>query len=279
MQDRLVWLLQRFDLHARVFQTGALCRSARFDGGDGLAYIHVLRDGSLDAYTAGAGVTRVDAPSLLLYMNPTDHRLQPRRGGVELLCASFEFGAGLSNPLAQALPGLLLVRLAEAPALGAALKLLFAEAAGMHCGRQAVLDRLMEVVLIQLLRDLMDRGVLRTGLLAGLADTRLARAINALHEDPARAWSLEQLAAVAGMSRARFATRFREVVGTTPGSYLADWRLAVAQSLLRRGRAVQLVADEVGYGSASALSRAFTARLGMSPGEWRRQAGSGAAPG
>ena len=272
MDDRLVWLLERFELRARVFQAGPLCRSARFDASDGLGYIHVLRAGAMDAETAGEGGSAVEEPTLLLYMTPTDHRLRPRGETAELVCASFEFGSGLGNPLARALPALLRVRLADAPALDATLALLFREAVERHCGRQAVLDRLMEVVIVQLLRDLMDRGVLRSGLLAGLADRRLARAINAMHARPAESWSLESLAGVAGMSRARFAARFRELVGSTPGAYLADWRLGVAQSLLRRGRPVQIVADEVGYGSASALSRAFSARLGMSPAAWRRQA-------
>jgi transcriptional regulator GlxA family with amidase domain len=134
-----------------------------------------------------------------------------------------------------------------------------------------VLDRLIEVVFIQVLRDLMDQQRLQVGLLAGLAEPRLARAINAMHADPARSWTLEDLAATAGMSRARFAVKFREVVGTTPGSYLGEWRLGVAQSLLRQGKPVQLVSDIVGYGSASALSRAFRAQVGRSPKEWVSQ--------
>jgi AraC-like DNA-binding protein len=92
-----------------------------------------------------------------------------------------------------------------------------------------------------------------------------------MHAEPARAWSLETLAATAGMSRARFAATFREVVGMTPGSYLGEWRLGVAQSLLRKGKSVQLVADVVGYGSASALSRVFRAQTGQTPTEWLRQ--------
>ena len=94
----------------------------------------------------------------------------------------------------------------------------------------------------------------RRRLLAGLADKRLARAINAMHAEPGHAWTLESLAAAASMSRARFAVRFRETVGMTPMAYLGEWRLSVAQSLLRQGRGVQAVADRVGYASASALS-------------------------
>ena len=136
--------------------------------------------------------------------------------------------------------------------------------------RQAILDRMSEVLIIQLLRELMDQGRIQSGLLAGLSNPRLVKAINAIHANPRRTWTLEELAALANMSRARFAVHFRETVGSTPMAYLGEWRLSVARSLLRGGKSVQSVADEVGYGSASALSRAFAAQTGMSPTEWRQ---------
>lgn len=271
MEDRLVWLLNCFELRARVFQAGPLCESARYDAEDGLGYIHVLRRGTLQVKTTGQPSFLLEEPSLFFFMNPTSHRLLPKDDAVDMVCASFDFGAGLRNPLAQALPEVLVLKLRDAPTLDASLDILFTEAAENHCGRQAVLDRLIEIVIVQLLRDLMDERRLEVGLLAGLAEPKLAKAINAMHAEPARAWTLEALASVAGMSRARFATRFRDTVGTTPVSYLTEWRIGVAQSLLRRGKPVQLVADAVGYGSASALSRAFTALAGVSPSDWRKQ--------
>lgn len=271
MDDRLAEILKCFDLRARVFQSGPLCRSAKYDARDGLGYIHVQHGGRLLVESPCHAPLLVEEPSLFFYMNPTSHSLVPQGGGVDLVCASFEFGAGLRHPLGRALPDVVLIRLDDMPSLNSTLELLFREAAEKHCGRQAVLDRLMEVVLVQILRDLMDRQRLQFGLLAGLADPRLAKAINAMHANPARAWSLEELAAEAGMSRSRFAARFRDIVGMPPGVYLGDWRLGVAQSLLRKGKPVQLVADVVGYGSASALSRAFRARTGQSPREWVRQ--------
>ena len=74
------------------------------------------------------------------------------------------------------------------------------------------------------------------------------------------------------MSRARFAQRFHDIVGMTPGAYLSDWRLGLAKSMLLRGSTVQNIATDVGYGSSSALSRVFSSRVGMSPTEWRRSA-------
>jgi AraC-like DNA-binding protein len=271
MNDRLVSLLKWFELRARVFQTGPLCRSETFDAGDGLSYIHVLRGGRMLVETSGQTPAQLDEPSLVFYMAPTTHHLLPQGDGAELVCASFEFGAGLHNPLVMALPEMVLVRLADLPNVTATLEVLFKEASEEHCGRQAILDRMSEVLIIQLLRELMDQGRIQFGLLAGLSDPRLAKAINALHADPARAWTLEGLASIAGMSRARFAANFHETVGATPMAYLAEWRLSAARSLLRLGKSVQLVADQVGYSSASALSRAFTAQTGLSPREWRRR--------
>jgi AraC-like DNA-binding protein len=268
MADRLANLLKHFELKARVFQAGPLCNTASYDDASGVGYIHVLQHGQLRVESALHRPLLLEEPSLFLYMNPASHRLVPRSADVSMVCASIEFGAGLHNPVAAALPGVVVIPLQELPALDMTLNVLFREAGEEHCGRQVILDRLIEVVIIQVLRDLMDQKRLRIGLLAGLAEPRLEKALNAIHADPAHNWSLEELALTAGISRARFATTFREVVGMTPGDYLGEWRLSVARTLLRKGKAVQLVADRVGYGSASALSRAFRARTGLSPSEW-----------
>jgi len=270
MEDRFVELLKHFELHSRVFQAGPLCRSAHFGAEDGFGYIHLLKKGQLRIEAPSHPEMLIDEPSLFLYMNPTSHRLIPEDEQVEMVCASFEFGAGLRNPLAQALPDVVLIRLRDMPDLAMALSLLFRESSEQHCGKQAVLDRLMEVVIIQVLRDLMDRQRLQFGLLAGLAEPRLAKAINQIHAEPSRSWTLEELALAAGMSRARFASKFRDIVGITPGAYLNEWRLGLAQAMLRRGKPVQFVADRVGYGSASALSRAFKAQTGESPKAWAK---------
>jgi len=268
--DRLIWLLKHFELRARVFQAGPMCHSARYDSGDGLGYIHVLNKGGLEVKTTGQPPLCLTEPSAFFYMNPTTHQLTPK-GEVEMICASFDFGTSTNNPLLQALPNVITLPLSDAPSLAAILKVLFFESSEQHCGRQAVLDRLIEIILIQMLRDLMNENRLDIGLLAGLADPNLVRAINAMHEQPQNSWTLENLAQTANMSRARFATRFRDTVGVTPGTYLAQWRISVAQSMLRSGKPVQLIADLVGYGSASALSRAFASHVGVSPSEWCKQ--------
>jgi AraC-like DNA-binding protein len=275
MADRLVWLLRHFELRAHVFQAGRMDHVARFRAADGLGYIHVLERGVLEIEGERHDRRLLTEPSLFVYINPTDHRLTPRDDAVKMVCATFEFGAGMCNPVRRALPDLLCIGLADMPMLEQTLALLFREAFEDHCGRQAILDRLIEVVIVQVLRDLMDEERLEFGLLAALADPRLAKAINAMHAEPAGNWTLVGLAKTAGMSRARFAARFREVVGLTPMAYLTEWRIGMAQSLLKQGKPVQFVADVAGFSSASAFSRAFRARTGQTPTTWVRRLSAG----
>lgn len=271
--DRLDALLQRFSLEARVFHTGTLCGTNDFDGSRGVGYLHLLRSGPLVIHNPRQKAVEVTQPSIVFYPAGMDHRfVTDARTGAQLACASLSFGGGAANPIVQSLPPFSVIPLASFATLGPSLELLFTEAFGGGCGRQAALNRLFEVVIIQVLRFAMTEGRTSTGMLAGLADPRLARAIVAMHEKPAHPWGLEELAAKAGMSRSRFADEFREVVGLTPGSYLTGWRITVARELLRSGRPLKLVAEEVGYASGPALSRAFRVTTKQSPREWKKAA-------
>ena len=113
------------------------------------------------------------------------------------------------------------------------------------------------------------------GMLAGLSHSKLRKAIVSMHEQPQQDWSLEALAGVSGMSRSVFAVAFRRTVGCTPGTYLQAWRVKLAQQALRQGRSLKLIANEVGYSSEAALSRAFKAQCGVAPREWRQQRNAG----
>ena len=102
----------------------------------------------------------------------------------------------------------------------------------------------------------------------GLAHPKLARALTAVHEEPSEDWTLESMANVAGMSRSAFASEFKTQVGVTPGDYLLQWRLSVAQSRLKAGASVKSVSEELGYASAASFSRAFAHSNGSSPRKW-----------
>lgn len=277
--DRLSGLLERFRVQAQLHHAGALCGINHFDASEGHGYLHVLRRGRLEVSHPAPGAIPArlcfDEPALLFYPRPLTHRFHnPPVDGADFTCARLIFDGGTENPLARALPPLIALPLARVPGLDQALALLFAETDRVRCGQRLLADRLFEVVVLQLLRWLLDHpqeaGV-RPGLITGLSDPRLARALVAMHDAPGALWTLERMAACAGMSRTAFANTFREVVGQTPADYLAGWRIALAQSRLREGRPIKLLAEELGYASPSALSRAFSAKVGRSPRDWLAQ--------
>lgn len=277
MVDRLAALLSHFSVRARTFQAGALCGIHALGAEEPYGQLHLIREGQVQVRHGRGAALHIEQPTLLLYPRPMAHRfITDRQQGADFVCAHVEFEGGAANPIVAALPAFICLPLDRLPSCEPVLRLLFSEAGSAHCGRQAVLDRLFEVVLIQVLRELMEQRQLQPGMLAGLAHERLRRAVVAMHEAPQRDWSLEALAEQAGMSRTAFATTFRDVIGLTPGSYLQRWRIGLAQKRLRQGQALKLIAAEVGYGSEAALSRAFRAQTGASPRDWRKAAGGAA---
>lgn len=268
--DRLAGLLHRFGLRARVLHGGAVSSALRFEPLVGQSHLHVVRRGSIEWQDAGGRTQHLQQPSVVLYPRPVAHRLVAGDAGAELLCAAIDFGCGDENPMLGSLPPVMCVPLAELPAVEAILGLVFAEAAARRCGHSTVLDRLAEVLFVQVMRHAIEHRLVQVGVVAGLADARLARALSAMHDDPARDWSLAELAAVAGMSRSRFAARFAAVVGVPAIEYLTRWRMGVAQGMLRRGRPPKLVAQAVGYGRSSTFGRAFAQVVGAAPTAWLR---------
>lgn len=211
---------------------------------------------------------RLDEPTLLFYPRPMAHSfVTDKNAGADFVCANISFEGGAANPLADSLPAFLYIPLKKLPDSLSILTLIFAEAEAHNCGRQALLDRLFEVVVIQLLRQLMESGSAHIGLLAGLAHPQLRCAIVAIHQAPEKDWTVETLAAESGMSRSVFSNQFRDLVGETPASYLQRWRIGLVQKWLKAGQSIKLIAEEAGYGSESALSRAFKSQCGVSPKE------------
>lgn len=278
--DRLSALLERFRVRAHLFHNGPLCGVSSFAAEPGRGFLHVLRRGDMVVtHRRHAGAPRrlaLREPSLLFYPRPLAHEFHHAPSeGCDFTCAALDFDGGSQHPLARALPPLVVLPLHQVEGLQHSLALLFAETDQVRCGHRLLADRLFEVVLLQVLRWLLDHpsesGV-STGLLVGLSDPALARALTALHEAPGEPWSLARMAQQAGMSRSAFAARFKAVVGETPASYLADWRLTIAQTRFRTGHSVKSIADELGYANASALSRLFAQRVGASPREWLARA-------
>lgn len=264
-------LLSQFGVRANLFYSGKLCGISSYDGADLRGHVHLLQAGTVILKGPGASDRLLDRPSLIFLPRPSRHQLiADEVDGAQLLCAQLAFDGGASNPISASLPDLLVLPLDELPLLADTLKWLFSEAAGGHCGREAVLDRLFELLIILLFRHLLDHHQLSTGLMAGLADVRLARSLLQMHDAPQRAWSVAELASQSNMSRAAYAVHFRSVLGQTPADYLLSWRISLAQKRLREGRPITLIADEVGYESPSALARAFRRKTGFSPRDWMK---------
>jgi len=186
---------------------------------------------------------------------------------VSMLGGYFAFDPINGSLLLDGLPKMLQIRATD-PAINsvaALVGLIRREAGEQRAGRQFVLARLIEVLLVEALRSA-PAEVTATGLLAGLRDPQLAAALRGIHTKTAHPWTLATLAREAGMSRSSFAERFARVVGMTPLNYLLQWRLAVAKNMLaREQRTVTETAFAVGYESASGFSTAFSRETGQSP--------------
>jgi transcriptional regulator GlxA family with amidase domain len=144
------------------------------------------------------------------------------------------------------------------------------ESSESRAGRELVLTRLVEILLIEALRGATGEDAPK-GLLRGLSDARLAPALRQMHAQVARSWTVPELAKTAGLSRSTFFERFTRNVGMPPMEYLLAWRMAIAKDLLRRRElGLDEVAERVGYGSASTFSTAFSRHVGGPPGRYAR---------
>lgn len=180
------------------------------------------------------------------------------------------FGTPDAALLVSLLPDRVIVR--NQPRLATLMQLIDEETRVQRAASELVLERLLEVLLIEAMRSA-STTTSAPGLARGLADERLAAALRAMHAAPQRAWSMAMLAREAALSRSAFFARFSRTVGLPPMEYLQTWRMALAKQLLRsRDLGIEQVAQRVGYGSASAFSVAFARQVGMPPARYARTA-------
>lgn len=202
-----------------------------------------------------------------------------------LVCGYLACDARLARMLLAGLPRVVRVNVRESAAgtwLEASVRYALAEARSPRPGGAGVLAKLSEVLFIEVLRLYMNEqhGEARTGWLAGVGDRIVGAALNALHKDPSHAWTLDELARTAATSRSVLAERFVQLVGSTPMQYLTQWRMLLASNLLVRSNApLASIANDVGYRTDTAFSRAFRREFGTPPAAWRRhQAAAAIAP-
>lgn len=278
-------------------------------GAERVVIFHLITEGECVAELEGQPPTRLQAGDAVLFPKGDAHRMasasgivpatgaqlsavlarRPRvisHGGggatTRLICGYLACDARLAALLLAGLPPLVRVNVRGSNAglwLEASVRYALAEARSPRPGGSGVLAKLAEVLFIEVLRlHMNENGEGRTGWLAGLGDRVVGAALGALHERPAHAWTLEELARVAAVSRSVLAERFQGLVGTPPMQYLTQWRMLLAANLLCRSSApLARIAEDVGYQTDTAFSRAFRREYGMPPASWRRQRAAEAA--
>ncbi|WP_433163238.1 AraC family transcriptional regulator [Kribbella sp. CA-247076] len=228
------------------------------------------------AMVQGAAVLTVEGQSPLrlaegavaIIVGPTPYALSDGESAV-LVTGAYDVHSGVCDRVLGGLPSVLYVE--SGAEVGRAVSMLGHELDGDRAGRKALLDRLVDLVLLTALREWLDRP--DSGAppwYTAQNDPAVGAALALIHAEPARRWTVEELARAAAMSRAAFSRRFRDLVGEPPMSYLTCWRLCLASDLLRQtDDTLATVARKVGYANAFALSAAFTRFYGVRPGEYR----------
>jgi AraC-like DNA-binding protein len=215
-----------------------------------------------DAMGPGAGVSRQMTAG------------EPEDGPpIAFFCGAYRFEGDLCDSLLTALPDTLSVRPVSGSTLRATMDLLAREMLNARPGQQTLLDRLLDVALVQILREHFSVHASRApGWFRASADPRIGAALRALHADPAHAWTVAELAQHALLSRSAFARQFTDLLGTAPLTYLGAWRMALAREQLRdTDDSLAAVANSLGYASEFSFAAAFKRHHGTSPGRWRRQ--------
>jgi len=244
-----------------------------------------LQGGDLVAFPRGDAHSLVDAPEgvalpaeEILQGQDLDHYGPVTYGGnglpATVLCGYFQFDRDRPHPLVAALPPLIHIRGSDGynfAWLQTALNFMIHETKAARPGAEAVVNRLAEVLFVQMVRAYIEQSDAPPGMLAAIADKQIAAALQLMHQTPQHPWALAILAQRVGMSRSAFAARFNRLVGQTPMQYLTFWRMQKAQELLQdKGLSTAAIAERVGYQSDAAFSRVFKKAIGTGPGAFRR---------
>lgn len=237
----------------------------------------IFPEGDAHRMTSEPGLAPASGAHLEEVLSRRPRQLAYGGGGAttRLICGYLACDARLARLFLAGLPSLVRVNVRGSNAgawLEASVRYALVEARSPRPGGAGVLAKLAEVLFIEVLRLYMnEHGKGRTGWLAGVGDRIVGAALTSLHRSPGHQWTLEELAREASTSRSVLAERFQLLVGISPMQYLAQWRMLLAANLLRHGNApLARVAEEVGYQTDTAFSRAFRREFGLPPASWRR---------
>lgn len=288
-EDVLSSVLGTYQLRTHVFANPKLCGDWHLgdEAGSSDARFHLLAAGGCWLHLRESPPTRLfegdlvilprggwhifsasqDQPQSLMHL-PVD-RGPPH---TSLVCGRFEFIAGAANPILGALPAVLIIPSAATAARGRRIAEMMAEELDdPQPGHGAVLDKLGDTLFVMSLRYHIQNTENPRGVVAALADSRLCKALIAIHQQPDRNWTVNELAQLAAMSRTRFAETFHLIVGLAPIDYLTRWRMTCAEHLLTDPHlSMDSVAEQLGYESVESFRRAFKRIHGRNPGAFKR---------
>jgi AraC family transcriptional activator of mtrCDE len=195
-----------------------------------------------------------------------------------LICGHFEYDRSLQHPLLSALPTAIHLSAqdtADADWVNTVARMTISESSSSRQGSSAIVDRLAEILLVQLIRSYMDQISDEEGFLAALGDQAIGAALKHMHGQPAHPWDVQQLAKLGGLSRSVFASRFSQQLGVGPMQYLTNWRMQQAAELLVNSRySTAQIAERIGYASEWSFAKAYKRAFGVGPGAYRRRAAS-----
>jgi AraC-like DNA-binding protein len=294
MTDDLTPLLDGVRVTTTLFGMADLPRDwgVDFPASRGGAYFHVVCGGDGWLHVATAPPRRVGPGDVALLAHGTAHRITGTSEGVArvrfdpvqwipnvingrrdstptemtLICAAIEARGRTRPALLELMPEVLVVPAGDGRAapLGLTVETLQRESASGTAGREVVLARLGDALLVQLVRWwLQQRGDQSS--VTAFSDLQIGPVLRAIHENLARTWTITEMACMASLSRSRYVERFRELVGVAPGRYVSVLRLDTARDLLTQGRSIREVSRSTGYTSEQAFSRAFSRHHGMPP--------------
>lgn len=274
------WSVQ-FPDQQRAIKCGAVVSGRCWLQVDGVADAVLLETGDCFLLPSGRPfrlATDLDLPpmdAVGIFSNARSGSIVTYNGGGDFLLVSsrFALAGDHADILLRMLPPIVHIRsAAEQSALRWSVERMMQEMHDRQAGGFLVIQHLAHMILLQALRlHLTEHGQGGVGWLFALADRQMSAVITAMHADPAHAWTLQELAHLAGMSRSTFAQKFKQKVGTSPMDYLTRWRMLLAgDRLLHSGDPVAKIAVSLGYESESAFSTAFKKIMGCSPRQYGR---------
>ena len=292
MSEALSDIIRLFRMNVDVYHNAQACGNWLFSEHSlGDTCFHMVTKGECRLDVPGHMSTQLNVGDLVIFPREIPHTMGPigEASGPELvlpfdqagdipgtgmLCGQARFDHQGSAHLLDALPTVFIVPFnREHEWLCSLIHLIIKESENPGLASSAIVDRLSELLFVYALRQYLLDHRDRQGILALFADGRMAKATSAIHEAPDKDWTLDLLAKKSGMSRTSFAETFRRISGWTPVKYLTWWRMQLAWGKLSEGQTSAGVADQVGYRSEAAFSRAFLKQFGVSAGKVRRRKG------